>query len=311
MDYTIVDVQPDTDAWLEERRASIGASEIAAVMGLSPWQTALDVYKSKHGAGNTFDPVLSMIGHESEVIIHKWVAEFSGIGLSLEPSGFMARSVEFPFIHATFDRYQADPFITCQFKTAHQYTSHKWDEGIPTDIRIQVQAEMLVARTLKALVVVWIGGREFRYFWEQFDHEFVHEHMIPTVAKFWDDFQNDIPPLPMSLGEVNEVWPSEDKSVEADAELFDKIGQRALLLSDIQEMEKEADELKLHIANFMQEADTLTFGGKKVLTFKTQKGRSSFDKTRFESEHPDLAAAYTTQGANFRVMRTMKGALSE
>ena len=42
--YRIVPITPDTPEWLVERRKSVGASEVAAIMGLDPWMTALDVY---------------------------------------------------------------------------------------------------------------------------------------------------------------------------------------------------------------------------------------------------------------------------
>lgn len=309
MSFTRVDVVSDTPEWLEERRKSLGASEVAAVMGLSPWSTPLDIYKSKHGTDSHFDPVLSMIGHESEAIVAKWVEEYSGLGLKLDP-GFMARSTKQPYLHASFDRViNSDDFQTVQIKTAHQYTAHKWDEGIPTDIRVQVQAEMFVAGSSKSLVVVWIGGRQFKHFWELYDQQFVEYHMLPAVEKFAAQVQAGTPPMPTSLAEVNEVWPSEQAEVEATDEVFDWVGQRAVLMSDAQEMEKEAKALQLKVAQFMQSADTLTFNGKKVLTYKTQKGRESFDSASFKAEHADLAAQYTRQGADFKVMRTMKGAL--
>ena len=303
--YTRIDVTPDTDRWLEERRASIGASEVAAVMRLSKWSTPLEVYKSKHGVDRDFDPLLGWIGHQSEVIIANWVHAFSGLDVQLEPA-FMARSVEFPFLHASFDRVSENPFTTWQFKTAHQYTGHHWDEGIPTDIRVQVQAEMVVAGTRKAAVVVWIGGREFRLFWEDRDDRFIHEHMLPALSAFWDDVQAGRAPAPSTLAENAELYPSEAAEVEASETAMEAVERRAVLLSDIQSMQEEADALKLVIANYMGSADTLTFEGRRVLTYKTQKGRESFDAAAFKAEHPDLANQYMKQGAPFKVMRTIQ-----
>ena len=305
MTYTIVDIKPDTDDWLEERRNSIGASEIAAVMGLSPWATPLDVYRSKLGVDRDFDPLLSFVGHESEPIMHKWVEQFSGTDVTLEP-GFMARSAEFPYIHATFDRVSRAPFLTWQFKTAHHYTGHHWDEGIPTDIRVQVQGEMLVAGTPRAAVVVWIGGREFRLFWEPRDERFIQEQMLPALDEAWARVRAHNPPEPTTLAEVYDVWPSEDKSLEASDTALEAVERRAVLLSDIKAQEEEADALKLVIAQYMQDADTLTHQGRRILTFKTQKGRQSLDRQQLELDHPDLVAAYTRQGAPFKVMRTVQ-----
>lgn len=305
MAYTIIDVKPDTDAWLEERRNSIGASEVPAVMGLSKWATRLDVYHSKLGVDRPFDPVLGFVGHASEPIMHQWVEQFSGTDAILEP-GFMARSDEIPYLHATFDRVSYAPFLTWQFKTSSQYAGHHWDEGIPTDIRVQVQAEMFVAGTSRAAVVVWIGGREFRLAWEPRDERFIQEQMLPALDEAWAQVRARNPPEPSTLAEVYEVWPSEARPVEASEEAFEAVERRAVLLSDIQAQQEEADALKLVIAQYMGTADTLTYQGRPILTFKTQKGRQSFDRAALEADHPEIVAEYMRQGADFKVMRTIK-----
>jgi len=304
--YVVVDVVPDTTEWLDERRKSVGASEVAAVMGLSSYGvTPLDVYKSKHGIDRDFDPVLAFIGHASEPIMHEWVEQFSGLHLTLRP-GFMARSTEWPFLHASFDRVASDG-TKVQMKTAHHYAGHHWDEGVPTDIRVQVQAEMAVSGDPRALVVVWIGGREFRHFWEPRDERFINEHLIPTVQAFWEgNVLAGVAPDPSTLAEVNAEWPSEPRPVEASETAFEMAERRAVLLSDAKSMEEEADALKLALAQYMGTADTLTYQGRKVLTFKSQRGRTSFDRAALEADHPDIVAAYTRQGADFRVMRYVK-----
>lgn len=307
MTFTVVEVTPDTDAWLEERRNSVGASEVAAIMGLSPYNTALDVYKSKNGVDKYFDPLLAFIGHESEHIIEKWVHEFSGVDVRLEPA-FMARSTQYPFLHASFDRVSRGPFTTWQFKTASAYVGHSWDEGIPTDVRVQVQAEMLVAGTQKAAVVVWIGGREFRLFWELRDNRFIDEHLIPALTTFWSDLQAGVPPKPSNAGELADAWPDEGGSMEAPEVALEWIEKRAFLLATAKEAEDEANAIKQVIGEFMLDAkvDTFTHDGRKLLTYKKQKGRASFDTAALRRDRPDLVAEYTKQGADFLVMRTMK-----
>lgn len=305
MTYEVVKVTPDTDEWLEERRKSVGASEVAAVMGLSAYGvTPLDVYKSKHGVDREFDPVLGFIGHASEPIIHEWVERFSGLNVTLQP-GFMARSVEHPFLHASFDRV-GDGF-KAQFKTAHHYAGHHWDEGIPTDIRVQVQAEMAVSGDPRALVVVWIGGREFRHYWEPRDDKFISEHLIPAVEQFWrGNVTAGVAPEPSTVAELNEIPVEPGKSLEADDTVLEAIDRRAVLLSDAQSMTEEADALKVAIGQWLGDADTITKDGRNVLTYRYQKGRSGFDQKSFREVHPDLYNEFVTQGKPFRVMRTIK-----
>lgn len=305
MSYTVVDVTPDTPEWEEERRKSVGASEVAAVLGLSAYGvTPLDVYKQKHGIDREFDPVLAFIGHESEPIMHKWVEQFSGLDLTLGP-GFMARSTEHPFLHATFDRVATNG-VKVQMKTAHHYAGHHWDDGIPTDIRVQVQAEMAVSGDPRALVVVWIGGREFRAFWEARDDRFIQEYLIPGVQEFW--FGNvvaGVPPQPSTLREVNEI-PTEDRAIDLSDEAFEALERITVLNSDIKAQEEERDALKVALAQYVGAADTLTHDGRKVATWKQQKGRSGFDLKAFREVHPNLAAEFTVQGQPFRVLRTVK-----
>lgn len=306
--YVKVDVEPDTDHWLEERRVSVGASEVAAVMGLSSYGvTPLDIFKDKLGAPRPFDPLLAWIGHQSEPIIEAWVHEFSGVDVTLN-HGFMARSVEWPFLHATFDRVSASPFITWQFKTAHQYAGHHWDEGIPTDIRVQVQAEMAVAGTPRAAVVVWIGGRDFRLFYEPRDDRFIQEHLIPAVQNFWDaNVRAKVPPAPSSLPEALEVWPGTRGQVaELDQETFDLLEELTVCRSDRGEIEKREDELKTLIAPRLRDATELFFEDRLAYTYRPQKGRTSFDRTGLERDHPEIAADYVRQGSPTRVIRHVK-----
>lgn len=300
-----VDVVSDTPEWEAERRYSAGASEVAAIMGLSSYgNTALDVYKHKQGIDAEFDPLLAWIGHISEPVIEAWVRKFSGLPVDLRP-GFMARSTVYPFLHASFDRVSLDPFVTWQFKTAHHYAGHHWDEGIPTDIRVQVQAEMAVAGTQRAAVVVWIGGREFRMFWEPRDDRFINEHLIPSVRSFWEDnVQAGVAPLPSTIAELNTVTVEPGLALEADDTVMEAIERRAILLADIQAQKAEADALQVAIGQWLGAADTITRNGRNVLTYRYQKGRMGLDTAALRQVHPDIVQEFTVQGQPYRVMRT-------
>lgn len=307
MAYSVVDVKPDTAQWEAERRRSVGASEVAAVMGLSSYGvTPLDVYKHKMGIDRPFPAQLAWIGHKAEPIIHEWVEEFSGIDVILQP-GFMARSIEYPFLHASFDRVSSAPFMTWQFKRAHHYTGHHWDEGIPLDIRVQVQAEMAVAGTHRAAVVVWIGGTDdFRLFWEPRDDRFIREHLLPTLQRFWDgNVRAKVEPPVSTLAEVNAIA-TEHVEIELSEQAFDTLERITVLNSDIQAQEAERDQLKVALGQYVGAADTLTRDGVKVATWRQQKGRAGFDLKGFREAYPDLAQEFTTIGAPFRVLRPTK-----
>jgi putative phage-type endonuclease len=305
MDYTTVPVAPDTPEWEAERRNSIGASEAAAILGLARYQTALEVYRAKQGAPSTFDPLLGWIGHQSESIIGHWIEKFSGLDVTVAP-GFMARSVTHPFIHASFDGVLSDGRFV-QMKTAHQYAGHHWDEGIPDDIRVQVQTEMFVSGHPVELVVVWIGGREFRMFWERRDQKFIDDYLLPGLSGFWADLKHDVPPLPQTVAEAAELWPGEPGvPTDLDEDAFDLLEELTVLRSDRGEMEKRETEIKVQLAPLLGDATELLHDGHLVYTYRPQKGRTAFARDELERDHPDLAAAYTRQGSPIRVIRGVK-----
>lgn len=220
----------------------------------------------------------------------------------------MARSVEHPFLHASFDRVTEDG-LKVQMKTAGQYAGHAWDEGIPADIRVQVQAEMAVSGDRRELVVVWIGGREFRHYWEPRDDRFIDEHLIPAVGEFWNaHVAPGIPPEPTTVAEIAEAWPSGAEPMEVTDELMERIEQRAFLLATAKEAEEDAEKIKVALGQFMLDSavDTFTKNGRTVLTFKKQNGRTGFDAAALKRDHPELVAQYMTQGAPFMVMRSYK-----
>lgn len=311
MSYRVVDVEPDTPEWEGERRGSLGASDTPAVLGLSPYATRLEVFQSKMGLDRPFDPVLGFIGHASEVIIAEWVEKFSEKrGVKLD-AAFMARSIEAPWLHASFDRVSYNPdgrLVTWQFKTAHFYAGHHWDEGVPLDIQAQVQQEIFVAGTMGAWVVVWIGGREFRMFWIDRDDEFIHDYLLPETHKFWyEHVETKTPPEPTVLGELAAAYPTKPGSVTQGSEtVLEAVDRRSVLLSDIKAQQDEADALTLAIGKYMQDAETLMDGERRVLTFKTQSGRRSVDFDTLIAEHPDAAARVIKQGNPFKVMRLVK-----
>lgn len=67
---------PDSERWHELRRAGITASEIAAVLGISPWQSAFGLYWAKANGWRTDDNEIMSTGrHLEDAIADWWMAE--------------------------------------------------------------------------------------------------------------------------------------------------------------------------------------------------------------------------------------------
>jgi hypothetical protein len=87
----------DRAAWLAARRTGIGASEVAAVLGLSPYESPLDVYCRK----------LGLVPEKAETEAMRW-------GLRLEPllAAEYAERTGYPLVATqVFLRHPDKPFL--------------------------------------------------------------------------------------------------------------------------------------------------------------------------------------------------------
>lgn len=95
--------------WLEARRAGIGASEIAAVMGISPYDSPFSLWWRKHMGWETTTSEEMSAGTRLEPVIAGWFAEQHD-EYRVRETGLWA-SVERPWQLATPDRLLMRPVL--------------------------------------------------------------------------------------------------------------------------------------------------------------------------------------------------------
>lgn len=183
-------IRPNTSEWLEARRKGIGASEIAVVLGISPWESPFSLYWRKANAWE-FQPSAEMEWGTrlEDAIAAKYADNHPGVYVGT--SGALAGGIQVGgLVHrdgwmlATPDRFLADgcthhsyPCFDCmgtgqtspiqgvlELKTAH--SADGWGEAgtadIPVYYRAQVQWQMAVVGVPWASVAVLIGGSDYR-----------------------------------------------------------------------------------------------------------------------------------------------------
>lgn len=280
--FVRVDIPPDTSEWLAERRKSFGASEVAAAIGQSSYGgTPLQVYLDKIGAGReTFDPLLSLIGHGAEPIISSWVERYHPEIGKIEP-GFMARSVEYPWLHATFDRVVTTPEgvrVPLQLKTSSVYVRHKWELGVPVDYQIQEDVECLVMGAPFAYLAVWHTGTtdfELRKLYADKERQQV---IIERTSALAESVRTKTPP-PFHIGDdLASLYPAvADKTIEATQEILDTIEflreTAAIRLATEREFKAQEAEAKFELEKFMQDATIIInpYTGREEHTWKETK----------------------------------------
>lgn len=161
---------PGSPEWLAQRRARIGGSEIAAVLGLSPWESYFSLWHRKAGnIGGVEDTELMLWGRLLEEPIAQRFAlrhpEFT-----VSPGGtFVNSDRDYQLITpdrllVPSPREDRDYWEPLEIKTA--YSDEEWgEEGteeIPIYYRCQVMWALDVFQIPQCRLAVYFGGGEYR-----------------------------------------------------------------------------------------------------------------------------------------------------
>ncbi len=212
-------------AWLEARRNGIGSSDAPAILGLSKWKTALDVYLAKVSPVEGDAPMSGPQewGHRMEPAISAAIMDHHGWKLDKVPT--LAHHV-YPFLIASPDRVNQDGDII-EIKTSMR--SEGWGEPETSDIPqaywLQVQHQLEVAQRETAWVFVLIAGSDFRRYRIPRDADYLPT-VINPLADFWQRVEEHRPPEPdwgheSTLNAINRLYepkPGTFKVLEGDAQ---------------------------------------------------------------------------------------------
>jgi len=311
MTYTILpDFVQDSPEWHAARMAGIGASDVAAILGLSPWQTPLGVYRAKMGIPNEIPENLAYFGHALEAPIAQWVADkHPEVGEVDE--GFAARSIEWPWLTASADRcaYLDGPNpIPVELKTSSAYSKDSWADGVPLYYETQVQAQIAVLGAPHGWLAVLHGGNSPELYRVERDDDFIHNHLIPKTEAFWNDHVlARVPPEPTTSAEAVELWPGDpDLSVDGGEALYELWGAYGLMQAEAVDVAERLDGVKLELQKAMQDATQLVYGEQVLFTWKPRAGAKRLDGAALKAAHPELVAEFTKAGEPTRTFLRKK-----
>lgn len=287
------------EEFLANRRKGIGGSDAAAVLGLSKWKTAYDVFLDKTGQSEpTPDNDAMLWGRLLEPVIRQQYADRTGREVAMPEMLTMADK---PYIVANVDGLCADRVL--EIKTAR--TSKDWgEEGtdeVPMQYFLQCQHYLMVTGKPVADVAVLIGSADFRIYTVE-ANEKLFGIMQTAYAEFWNNHVlTGNPPEAVSYADaVARYKQSNGLSIEATPEIVAALDALADASERVKEAEKLEEDLKGKIMTFMGENETLTVDGLTRVSWKTAKAAERFDSKAFKAAHPDLAAEFTKPGAASR-----------
>ena len=114
----------DRTEWLNARVSGIGASEISAVVGVSPWQTSYDLYEKKRSGGEDSDGSIENLMRNSMAGVSK---ELFNWGLEEHKAGDFA---SFETSSGTIFIYITGSGETHQAVSVSNKITNEWYENI-------------------------------------------------------------------------------------------------------------------------------------------------------------------------------------
>lgn len=253
--------------WLERRSKGIGASDCAAVCGMSPWKTALEIYleKTKQTEPGPMTKPMEWGLRLEPILAEAYEQETGRTLIAPEP---INEHPELPWMLATLDRLTSDEKRNVELKTANAFSAGEWGEPgtdeIPEPYLLQVAHQMAVTGLDISDVAVLIGGSDFRVYTVHRKQSLI-DTILEIEADFWAMVQRREPPTidwkhASTPGLVAKMFGvNEGESVDLGPEEEDMRVRYERLKEEMGDMEKECEIIRTRILFAMKEASAGRF----------------------------------------------------
>jgi len=294
--------------WLEVRKNGIGSSDAAASVGLSPYMSQLELWLIKTGR----DSGLPKADPNDQTSPMYW-------GTLLEPivaaaytktTGNRVRKINAVLQHpdsschwmlANIDRevVGVSDVQILECKTAGEFGSKLWRDGVPEYVQLQVQHQLAVTGKAAADVCVLVCGQEIRIYRIERDDALI-ARLIELERQFWRYVETDTPP-PADGSDSADValrclFPNDyGKTIDLthDTEMCHTFSDLVNLRADITNREELESLLKQRIIQRMGDASRANFQTGSV-SFKKSKNSSGIDLEKLLKDQPGLIKRYAS-----------------
>lgn len=282
--------EADLRATDNDRRKFIGGSDAAAILGISPWSTPLDVFLQKTQPPAPVDPGRERYftrGKRMEPYVLDLMAEETGLVIVQRNRRY--RDPLAVFLAAEIDAETADANI--EIKTVSPFKAKEWGEERTDEVPVHYVAQamhglMVTGRDL-CIFGVLIGGDDFRVYRVERDDETIAAMRAKEIL-FWAQVQRNEPPAPTNAADVLKLFAKDaGVSIEATAEILNAYNRLRECRDIVKSQEQEIGALEETIKLFMADAATLTCCGKVLATWKSQ-STNRFNQKAFSEAHSNL-----------------------
>lgn len=309
-----------------DRATYIGGGDIAAIMGLSPYRTQVDVYLAKTGQAPPPKPDPArdrrfLRGKRLEPYIVQMLEEDHGITIVGRNNRY--QDAEFPFMAAEidFEWHDADPRVrNGEIKTVALVPGvlDRWGEEGTDEVPIEYAAQSMWGLMLTP-------GREVCQYGVLFGMDLLvlyaierDEETITTMREqaraFWHDHVlARVPPAPRTMGDVYKLWPKALRKAKPATPEIEAALRTYLELGEKIRVAKEGQEAcEFLVKSFLEDHEGLiaydgiaTQSAERLLASFKEQTRDSIDAAALKKENREIYDKFV-RTAHFRVLRPVK-----
>lgn len=316
--------------WLVERKNGIGGSDIAALLGASPWKTPHQLWLEKTGReeSTVSDSEAVYWGKALEDVVATRYAEVTGrkvqrVRSILRIDGTIAlanidRAVVNPEISdhvSVIDGHKLTTDRILEIKTA-RVRSDDWGnpgtDEMPTHYWLQCQWYLGITGARWCDLAVLFGGQKFAIYTLERDDD-LFARLLEEANRWWQaHVVADMPPKPTTVEEARRMWQRHEpgKTVSATDDIASLVAELAELSQKEKELQYQMEQRELAVMQAMGDAEALEYQGKILVTWKQTKPRLVTDWRAVAEEigaPEEVIARHTVERAGPRVFLVKKG----
>jgi putative phage-type endonuclease len=299
-------VKDDSPSSSRKRSSFMGASDIAAALGISPYTTPVELYLRKRDGFEIDDKPVLRRGRRLEPYVRDIYAEESG--RVVMPPRFVVGTE--PWICANLDGESGPSMPTVdrvlEIKSANEFTRRDWGEAgsdaVPVFYTAQCQWQMMITGHKLADLAALIGLDDFRIFTIEADVD-IQAMLLVKAREFWQRVQDGIPPEPQTTADVARLFPKHELGavVEANDVDLSLITELKHLREQISAGEEREEMVKRELMRRIGPAEAMTMDGVPLITWKAQE-RKTVDVKALRAAHPEVVEQFE-RVSNTKVFR--------
>lgn len=297
-----------------KRQQFLGGSDIAGVLGVSPWATRVSVWQRKTEehqpeAGRSKKKLFNRGKLWEKVVGEMLEAKLIDQGHKVEVLSTNHRYVDpdVPYFAAEIDyeiRLDDIPdIVNVELKTVHPHAMREWGEEDTDECPLHYAAQAVwglgVTRRNCCIVAPLFGADEIRVYPIVRDEETI-QGMRERARLFWELYVvPKVAPEPVSLADVDRLFRRDSEIIAiADPAMIEKLLRYRAIEAELQAREAERDHVEFEIKRFMADATVLRVPGqeKPAATWKLR-ANAHLDQLALKAEYPKLHAQFMKKGA--------------